>query len=54
MLSVKFESLVECKDEFFYPGTIFKFKASFPYENEVAFMLFNPNEEDSGLGVIVL
>lgn len=33
-------------------GGVFRFPAKYPYEDIVDFMIFNPNEEGKGLGLI--
>lgn len=46
-------TLLECSNEVFSRGTVFRAKGSYPYEKVVDFMVFETLEEDRRFGLMV-
>ncbi|WP_268947880.1 Imm45 family immunity protein [Pseudomonas fulva] len=46
-------TLLECSNEVFRRGTVFRAKGSYPYEEVVDFMVFETLDEDCRFGLMV-
>lgn len=46
-------TLLECSNEVFSRGTVFRAKGSYPYEDVVDFMVFETLDEDRRFGLMV-
>ena len=49
----KWQKLIDFKDETIRLGSVLRLPAQYPYESVVEFMVFEPNDSDYGLGLMV-